>query len=180
MVNTVITANAMMDACFFRFIFLLICIFLFRGPTQPSKATCDSVCERQRPFHHSCAASGKIVSPNSNYFLSDGLFGERQSLNRLTARARSMARRESCLPLNVNSIWPGRIFTHGCTSGEDSSGANRLTEVSVMNSAKRLRPISLPFATPRPAPAKQLPRPGRSGRRCRWRCVRRPEKTPRK
>lgn len=68
----------------------MFCV-LFRGPTQPARPRPIRVCEDLHPSNHSCAVGGKIVSLTSNYFLSDGPNGERQSSEPLTtAKMRAM------------------------------------------------------------------------------------------
>src|SRR5256885_4323211 len=49
---------------FHNYVSLSYCCFLFRGPTKPAQANPHPirVCEGQRPFPHSCAVGGKIVS----------------------------------------------------------------------------------------------------------------------
>lgn len=42
--------------------FVFIRFIPFRGATEPTEARSIRVCEEQRPFNHSCAAGGRIVS----------------------------------------------------------------------------------------------------------------------
>ena len=65
----------------FAFLLLFFCFVVLRSQSRPGRIR---VCEGQRPFHHSCAVGGKIVSLELDYCLWNALQGSAPNVGPLS------------------------------------------------------------------------------------------------